>query len=355
MMRNESRWASWYDEWNVRALVIASVLSILFTAWAFFQLGFKHLALIWWTAVLSVGKAALVAAAMLGAVLLFALLVTWLTRPARATVFVSYPHEQLALASELASRIAAPDLRVRMIPFVDRPADHDVVIAEVAANIREADVLVVVTASAPSGVPAGGPRFYEAEILAATVERKPVMLLGRAGEFRLPPTAYEGYPVLEAMTLEQRGFAPLASLVHYAVGTRRTVTGLLSMIVEETFTIVLPWGLVTMQFALPLYTLLVGAVAALTWLRGLEAAFKLMATSRNVSSVLIWAVGFFSGLWLVIRRFRIQLRLRKKFRQDFANRRMSNHGLADLIGQLGVEGIVESLMPASARAKAVES
>jgi hypothetical protein len=292
---------------------------------------------------------------MVGAILLLALLATGLTRPARATVFVSYPHEQLALASELAAHIKASDLRVRMIRFVDRPDDHDAVIAEVAANIREADVLVVVTAAASSASPAGTPRFYEAEIFAATVKLMPVVLLGREGEFRLPPTAYEGFPVLEVLALEQRGFAPLASLVHYAVGTRRTVTGLLSVIFEEALTTAWTLGFVIMQFALPLYVLLGGVVAALAWFRGPEAAVKVMAASRNLSTILIWAVGFLSGFWFVIRRLRIQLRLRKTFRQDFAHRRMSNEGLAALIGQLGVGGIVESLMPATARAKTIES
>ena len=355
MMGNESVWRTRYDEWNVVALGIGMALSILFTGWALFQLGFKRFVLLYWTTSWSFAKATLLAAAMVGAVLLFALLVTRLTRPARATVFVSYPHEQLALALEMKARIGASDLRVQMIPFVDRPEEHDAVIAEVAANIREADVLVVLTAPASSGSPAGNPRFYEAEILAATVARKPVVLLGRGGEFRLPPTAYEGYPVLEVLAVEQRNFSPVAALVHYAVGTRRTVTGLLSVIFEEAFTTALTSGFVIVQFALPLYVLLVGVVAALLWLRGLEATVKVMAASRNGSSVLIWAVGFLAGLWLVIRRFRIQLRLRRAFRQDFAHRKMSNEGLAVLVGQLGVEGIVESLMSASARAKAVES
>jgi hypothetical protein len=354
-MQNESRSNAWYEEWNMGALVIGSALSILFTGWALIQLGFKRLVLIWGAAIWSVGKATLLAGAMVGAVLLFALLVAWLSRPGRATIFVSYPHERLTLASELAAHIEAPDLRVRMIPFVDRPDDHNAVIAEVATNIREADALVVVTAAASSGSPAGHPRFYEAEILAATVERKPVVLLGREGEFRLPPTAFEGYPVLELLALEKRGFRPVASLVHYAVGTRRTVIGLLSVIFEEAFTIALTSGFVILQFALPLYVVMVGAILALTWLRGLEATIKVMAASRDVTSVLIWAVGLLLGVWLVIRRLRLQMRLRQTFRQDFAHRRMSNEALATLIGQLGVDGIVECLLPASAQAKAVES
>ena len=60
-------------------------------------------------------------------------------------------------------------------------------------NTYEADVLVVVTAapSVESSLP-GVPRFYEAEILAASMSRKPVTLLGRQAEFQLPPSAYEG-------------------------------------------------------------------------------------------------------------------------------------------------------------------
>ena len=354
-MQNGSDRTTWYEDWTIGALVVGGVLVFLFNAWVFFHLGFWRTIAIWWAGAWSAGKAMLLAAAAVGTVLLFIFVVTRLSRPARATVFISYPHEQLALASEVSAHIEAPDLRVRMIPFVDRPSEHDAVIFEAATNIRESDVLIVITAPVSSSSTPLIPRFYEAEIFAATVERKPVVLLGGQDEFSLPPTAYAGYPVFEVLAVRQRDFAPLTSLVHYAVGTRRTVTDLLWLLLEETFTNALTSGFAYLAFALPLSALYLGVIAVVTWLRGVEATVKLMSVVRTAGSILVWLVAFLAGLWVVIRRFRMELRLRKTFREDFAQRRMSNESLTALIGELGGKGIVESLMPASARAKAVES
>jgi hypothetical protein len=116
------------------------------------------------------------------------------------------------------------------------------------------------------------------------------------------------------------------------------------MMFDQALTAGWTWAVVILQFTLPLYALLLGVFAALIWLYGLEASYRWMATFRNVSSVLVWTGSFLWGLWLVLQRFRIELRLRRTFRQDFADRRMSNDSLADLIKQLGAEGIVESLM-----------
>lgn len=71
-----------------------------------------------------------------------------LPRPKSATVFVSYPHEQSTTATTVAESLGQRGLRPRMVPFVERPEQHNEVIGEAASSLTTADVLVVVTAAA---------------------------------------------------------------------------------------------------------------------------------------------------------------------------------------------------------------
>jgi hypothetical protein len=236
-------------------------------------------------------------------------------------------------------------LEVRMIPFVDRPEEHDGVISEVVTHIQTADVLVAVTATSAVKHPSMGPRFYESEILAATVAHKPVVLLGRGQNFCLPPTAYQGYPVLNISSLETRDWAPLATIVHLAVGTKTTVTQALTVTAGNSVFITFAiWGAGIVMWPL-VVVLEVLVVAAVAWFRGVQGAVWATAAFRNTFSALLLGVLSISVFAVLLAQLHKQLRLRRKFRDDFARRNMTNHGLATLVQDLGGgDGIIDCLL-----------
>ena len=162
------------------------IVSGLVLAWTYYRLGFRRIFRISWTTNTVVLKPLLLLIAIEFGAIALTFLVARLLRPKTATVFISYPHEHLAVASALVDPLSTEDLQVRLIAFVDRPSAHNQVISEIVTNIRQADALVVVTAEA-SNAP-GSPRFYKAEILAASVSHMPVVLLvaKRNSDYRQP-------------------------------------------------------------------------------------------------------------------------------------------------------------------------
>lgn len=323
------------------------VAGALFFVWAWHKLGLARLNQISWEAQISGIKSA----ALVGLAGVTILIVTiWIARglrPRSATVFVSYPNEQLTVASALANVLKTRRLEARIVPFVDRPEDHDAVISEVVSHIQAADVLVAITA-ATSTKPSMGHRFYEAEIFAATVARKPVILLAREQEFRLPPTAYEGYPVLSISSLETRNWEPLATIIQLAVGTKATVSQGLAVAAEESVLVGFAISITAIVLGPLLGVLTILAVAVVAWLRGLERAVWIAAALKNASFALMLGALSVSLFVILLSQLHKQLRLRQKFRDDFARRNMTNNGLATLLQKLGGGDVIIACLLESA-------
>jgi hypothetical protein len=329
-------------------IIISGIPVVVFVVWAHFKLGWSRVLKISWTANITVLRPLLLIVAAEAAAITLTFLVLRTLRPKRASVFVSYPHEQLAIASALVGPLTRTDLTPRMIPFIERPYAHNEVISEVVKNIRDADALVVVTAEA-SDTPS--PRFYEAEILAASVSRKPVVLLGRQAEFQLPPTAYEGYPVLELSALQDRKYAPLADLVRYAIGTRETVTEALTAAIGASVETYLEIGIALLSWWWVSLLLMLAIACTVTWFRGLAGAISVLSASKSAFRGLLLVACIVVGFVSMIRQFRNELRVRRMLRDGFAERRMQNSELAALIRLLdsGEEIIASLLTPGLSR------
>jgi hypothetical protein len=137
-----------------------------------------------------------------------------LSKPRRAKVFISYPHEFEPTAESVAQGASDPNLTFSKISFRPRD-DHNEVIDEVRKGIRSASVLLVVVANRRG--------FFESEIMAASVLEKPIILLAQGDSFSFPATAYNSYPVLDLSVLERTGYKSLIQLLHLAVGTKASV------------------------------------------------------------------------------------------------------------------------------------
>lgn len=262
-------------------------------------------------------------------------LIARLRRPNRVTVFVSYPHEQIAIALALVDCLTSRRIRVRMIPFTERPNEHDDVITEAARNVREAHLVVGVVAQAGKSSSPDDPRFYHAEIFAATVSKKPVVLLGWKREFHLPSTAYTGYPVLEIAELQRRRYQPLVALTHYAVGTKKTVDeSVLGSIVLAVALLAAVGYSIGRFWLLILPIVAVSFMAVFVLFNGLEGAVQGVAAYRHGSAAIFYSCCAITIFIVWIWQFRVQLRVRQSFREQLAGQRMSNEAVASLLGTL---------------------
>lgn len=120
--------------------------------------------------------------------------------------FVSYSHEDEDHATRLEAGLRQRGLSVRRLEFTAR--EHDALLEEVREGLRWADVLVAIPGSDRS--------FAEAEVLAASVSGKPVVLVAQHPTVSLPNTALSGYPVFDFERVEKAQWRPLARFANFA-------------------------------------------------------------------------------------------------------------------------------------------
>jgi hypothetical protein len=147
-------------------------------------------------------------------------------------VFLSYQLKDISLVNNLSNTLHRQGVQARFCYF-DSP-DHDDVIASVQSGIRTCDTLLVLPGTEPS--------FIDAEILAATVAQKAVVMIDRESE-TLPNTAYEGYPVFVLAKLQKEDFKPLVSFLHIIHGRLASIDMLIteSMWVISLYLVVMFW------------------------------------------------------------------------------------------------------------------
>jgi hypothetical protein len=82
-------------------------------------------------------------------------------------VFISYPREHFDTAKQIASALA----KLGIIPLYEAPASqaHDALLANLRSKLRGCDVLILVAPFRDS--------FADAEVLAASVMAKPIIIL----------------------------------------------------------------------------------------------------------------------------------------------------------------------------------
>ncbi len=121
----------------------------------------------------------------------------------RVSVFVSYSSEDECRAEDVARRLS--NLGIKGIFIPSSICRHDDVIGQIRTGLRQCSVFMA--------FPANRLGFYEAEILAACVAGKPVILLIGSEERQLPNTAFRGYPVFDLDALDEQAFLPLKHFV----------------------------------------------------------------------------------------------------------------------------------------------
>jgi hypothetical protein len=101
-------------------------------------------------------------------------------------VFISYFHKNAQVAERIANQLASSKIDVDLIPF--KTGDYDEIITDVRDGIANSSLLVV--------IPGDDRSFVDAEVLAASTLRKPIVFI-KTKASTLPDTAYTGYPSLD--------------------------------------------------------------------------------------------------------------------------------------------------------------
>jgi hypothetical protein len=301
--------------------------------WEFFKRSLSVAWLVIWTSALSLLVAYFVFHAVIG-------WIAWRRRP-QARVFLSYQHELLETARQVAQGLKMHGIAVHLISFTPRDDEHDAVIEEVAKGIRDADVMVV--------VPAHKSGFFEAEILAAVVTGKPVLLVAEGDAFRLPDTAYSGYPVFTAASLAARRHEPLAQMVHIAADARPSVRAAQREVTQRITGELWVNFMLASAFVAPLLVVPVGAAMLWRWLtQGPDAAVWVLAGGRTYGIWLLVAVLIVALVISSLRAFRGNHQLREHIRQQCGARQLSNRQLiAQLAERPSMAGVLQSLHSAT--------
>lgn len=121
----------------------------------------------------------------------------------RIRVFISYQHRHAELVESLARTISNRWIEVTFEPFESRA--HDELITRVRMRIDWVDIVLV--------VPGLDASFVDAEILAASAARKPILVIHHTPDQTTPNTAFRGYPIVSLDSLEREGFEPLRRLI----------------------------------------------------------------------------------------------------------------------------------------------
>lgn len=230
-------------------------------------------------------------------------------RPVR--VYLSYQLKDISLANDLSNALHRQGVQARFCYF-DSP-DHDNVLAAVQSGIRACDTLLVLPGTEPS--------FIDAEILAAAVARKAVVIIDRESD-TLPNTAYEGYPVFVLAKLQKEDFKPLVSFLNFVHGRLASV----DMIITESMWII-SLSLVIM-FWIPIAILIcVFVVSALLAFLGIAAVFKIFMYLSMIELPFWAGVLLLSIVWANSKR----LRAARIVRQSIITRTATYEELRDYL------------------------
>jgi hypothetical protein len=140
-----------------------------------------------------------------GFIIVIILLQIIFTRWRNLRVFISFHLSDISKAQEIANALKAQYILTDV--FYSESAGHDDVVDVIRKKIMEADSVLVLPGATTS--------FVDAEILAATIARKTVVLITTHNEDKLPNTAYQGYPVFFYDELLKRDFRPLADFLNF--------------------------------------------------------------------------------------------------------------------------------------------
>ena len=156
-----------------------------------------------------------IAAVIVGLVMMIHVALVLARRP-RASVFVSFYHQQEQIASALEEAMTRSGIQVLRLPFEKQP-DHDSLLDRIDQLISQCDVFVC--------IPGDKPSFVENEVGIAFAHKKPLLfVMTEETTPRLPNTAKKGYPIFSLGRIEQDGIRTFVNFCSYlATDWRATI------------------------------------------------------------------------------------------------------------------------------------
>ncbi len=182
------------------------------------------------------------------------LIAAGLVRLRKPRVFVSFKHVHESKAEAVAKRLSEAGMKVLRLPFGEY--SHDEIVEFVRQALRKADALVAI----PDAQEAS---FVDAELMAASVRRIPIVLIQYQDKQFQPTTLLRGYPVFDFACLAASDFKPLERYLRFAVKHPREYFRMAGRIFKVFFE---PVNLILFAILFAAYALLEGAKQLLNML-----------------------------------------------------------------------------------------
>ena len=146
-----------------------------------------------------------VLASIVGSVVAAAFIAQLVINRWKLVVFITYQHDAENIAKQVAEYLERNNMRILFLAY--QPRGHDATLEEVRSNLRKSHLVLT--------IPGHNKSFVDAEILAASVLKRPIVFIKLPELTTLPDTAFEGYPVLDATKLASFKWVPLARFCYY--------------------------------------------------------------------------------------------------------------------------------------------
>ncbi len=150
---------------------------------------------------------------LVAVVLLIPLVLLVRTRFVRPVVFISFKNVHEKKAVELEKQLKKEGFGVERLAF-SKKYKHDEVVSQVRKKLQKSHVLVAI----PDAEEAS---FVDAELLAASALKIPIVLLRYQEKQSQPGTLLLGYPVFDFRSIQNQQFAPLFRFLLFATRHRK--------------------------------------------------------------------------------------------------------------------------------------
>ena len=175
------------------------------------------------------------------------LIAVGLVRLRRPRVFVSFKHVHESKAESVAGQLSNAGMEVLRLPFGQY--SHDEIVEFVRKALRRADALVAI----PDAEQAS---FVDAELMAASVRRIPIVLIQYQEKQFQPTTLLRGYPVFDYACLEANNFEPLKRYLWFAAKHPREYFRMAGRIFKAFFE---PVNIIVFGILIAVYAFMEGA------------------------------------------------------------------------------------------------
>ena len=142
------------------------------------------------------------------AAILVPIVLLFRTRFRKPIVFISYKHIHENKSIELEKELLTQGFGVERVAFSSKYT-HDEVVNQVRLKLQKSHVVVAIPDAEDSS-------FVDSELLAASVLKKPIILIQYQDKQAQPSTLLLGYPVFNYQCIQQKQFAPLFRFLLFA-------------------------------------------------------------------------------------------------------------------------------------------